>query len=174
MCITRSPRLVAAVAVVLIAAIAVPAVALADTTGGTPTISAASSQGATIRITSVNVTGKVVATIHADFICQPIPTFDWSTGQWETTTQGQIEGASFVLLQAQGRTVASGVGDPGFGTVTCDGTTANHFSVPVTASVSPWKAGTAVAGASLYVIDRNMTGSDSASTGPVTVRLAGH
>ena len=170
--ITRSPRLAAAVAVALIAAIAVPAVAFADTTGGTPTIPAASSQGAMIRVTSVNVTGKVVATINADFTCQPLPTFNWSTGQWETTTHGQIEGSSFVLLQAQGRTVDSGVGDTGFGTVICDGTTANQFSIPVIAALSPWKNGTAVVGASLYVIDPNMTSSDSASTGPITVRLS--
>jgi hypothetical protein len=172
--ITRSPRLIAAIAVALVAVIAVPAVALADTTGGTPTIPAASSHGATIRVTSVSVTAKVVALVNVDFTCQPLTFFDWSTGQTETTTEGHVEGGQFVLLQAQGRTVDWGVGDPPFGTVTCDGSTANHLAVPVTAAVSPWKTGTAVVGASLYVIDANMNSADTASSGPVTVRLSGH
>ncbi len=169
--ILRSPRVAAMLAGSLVAAMALPVAAFADTTGGA--IPPAASHGATIRVTSVTVTARVVATVNVDYVCQPLPTFDWTTGQ-TTTTDGRIESGGFVLLQAQGRTVDSGFGDPPFGSVTCDGSTANHLAIPVIAGSSPWKTGTAVVGANLSVIDPNMTSSDDASTGPITVRLTQH
>jgi len=152
--------------------LAIPAVALADTTSGTPSIQPAFTRNATIHVESITVTGKVVASVSLAFMCQPLQVFDWETGQTVETTVAHLEGGQVTLIQAQGRTIAWGETQLFGGTATCDGTTVNHVSAPVTAAVAPWKTGTAVVGASVYLIDDNMSASDYASTGPVTVRLS--
>ena len=168
----RPLRAVVVGAAVLVA-LAVPTVAHADTTGS-PTIQPAISRNATIHVDSVSLTAKVLANVNVSVTCQPLMTFDWDTGQTVPTTVGHLEGGQVTLIQAQGRTVAWAGADLFGGTATCDGSTINHASVAIAASSSPWKTGTAVVGASVDVIDENMTTSDFASSGPVTVRLTSH
>jgi hypothetical protein len=43
----------------------------------------------------------------------------------------------------------------------------------VTASTSPWKNGSAVVGATVFISDENGSDSDSASSGPIVVKLSG-
>ena len=152
--------------------LAIPAVAFADTTSGPPSIQPAFTRNATIQVQSVTVTAKVIATVSLAFTCQPLQMFDWDTGETIETTVGRLEGGQVTVIQAQGRTIAWGQTELFGGTATCDGTTVNHVSAPVTAAVAPWKTGTAVVGASVVVIDENGSTSDFASSGPVTVRLS--
>lgn len=157
---------------VLAVALVVPAAVSADTTSGAPSIPPASSRDATIQVTSVAVTAKVIATVTITFICQPFQTYDWQTGETIETTVGRVEGGQATVIQAQGRTVAWGQTEVFGSAATCDGSTVNTLSTPVTAAVAPWKVGTAVAGASVYVVDEQGSDSDYATSGPVAVRLS--
>jgi hypothetical protein len=158
----------------LVAALGLPAAALADTTGGVPSIQPAFSRDATIQVTSVSVTAKVIATVTISFTCQPFQSYDWNTGETIETTVGHIEDGNATLIQAQGRTIDWGQVQMFGGAVTCDGSTVNRTSAPVTAAVSPWKVGAAVVGASIYVTDENGSDSGYATSGPVTIRLTSH
>ena len=169
--LSRRTRLVMAGGMLAIA-LAVPGAVSADTTGGAPPIQPAFSRDATIQVTSVSVTAKVIATVTITFTCQPFQTFDWVTGQTIETIAGRIEGGGATVIQAQGRTIAWGQGNLFGGSAVCDGTTVNATSVPVTAAVAPWKTGTAVVGASIFVTDENGSDSDGASSGPIAVRLS--
>jgi hypothetical protein len=151
--------------------LAIPATVSADTTGGVPSIQPAFSRDATISVTGVRVTAKVIATVTIAFTCQPFQSYNWETGETTETTVGRIEGGQVTIIQAQGRTIDWGQVDLFGGSATCDGSTVNVTSVPVTAAVTPWKVGTAVVGASVYLCDENCSDSASATTGPVTVRL---
>jgi hypothetical protein len=153
------------------AAIAVPSTAFADTGGGGGALPPASSRDATITITSTEVTARLIVTVGIDYVCQPFQSYDWDTGQTFETTAGSIEGGDVVVLQAQGRTVAAGTGFAS-GTVICDGSTVNHLSVPVAATTSPWRNGSAIVDATVLVSDiASFNDSDYASSGPITVRL---
>jgi hypothetical protein len=167
---SRRARLLAAT-VAVIACLAIPATALADTTGGPPQIQPAQSRDATISIDSIAITGKVVAMVNVSFVCQPFDSYDWNTGQTYQTTDGSIEGGAVTIYQAQGRTLDWGSADF-YGHAVCDGSTVNHASIPVTPQVSPWKNGTAVVGATVFISDAaSFQDSDFASSGPVSVRL---
>jgi hypothetical protein len=170
---SRIPRRVRLVAIggALVVGLALPGAVSADTTG-VPSIQPASSRDATIQVTSVAVTAKVIATVSIAFTCQPFQSYDWETGQTIETTVGRIEGGGATVIQAQGRTITWGQIEIFGGAATCDGTTVNTASAPVTATVSPWKVGTAVVGASIYLTDENGSDSDYATSGPLTVRLA--
>jgi hypothetical protein len=158
------------VATAALAVLAAPSAAFADTTGG-GSIPPAVSRDATISITSTALTARLIVTVGIDVVCQPFQSYDWDTGETVETTAGAIEGGGVVVLQAQGRTIASGTGDV-VGTAVCDGATVNHLSVPVVASTSPWRTGTAVLGASVFISDAaSFNDADYASTGPITVRL---
>jgi hypothetical protein len=170
--LSRRTRLVMAGGLLAIA-LAVPGAVSADTTGGAPSIPPAQSRDATIQVASVSVTAKVVANVTIRFTCQPFQVFDWETGQTIETTAGHIEGGGATVIQAQGRTIAWGQAELFGGAAVCDGATVNAVTVPVTAAVAPWKAGTAVVGASIYVIDEAGSDSDYATSGPLTFRLAG-
>ena len=158
----------------LVVGLALPSAALADTTGGAPSIQPAFSRDATIQVTGVIVTAKVMATITIAFTCQPFQTYNWQTGETTETTAGRLEGGQVTVIQAQGRTIGWGQVNLFGATATCDGTTINVVAAPVTAAVSPWKVGTAVVGATVYVSDEFGSDSDYASSGPVTVRLSSH
>jgi hypothetical protein len=155
----------------LVMGLAVPAAVSADTTTGVPSIPPAWSRDATIQVTSVSVTAKVIATVTIAFTCQPFQSYDWQTGQTIETTAGRVEGGQVIVVQAQGRTIDWGEADLFGGTAACDGVTVNVLSAPVTAAVSPWKVGTAVVGASVYLVDEFGSDSDGANSGPITVRL---
>jgi len=154
--------------------LAIPATVSADTTGVVPSIQPAFSRDATISVTGVRVTAKVIATVTIAFTCQPFQSYNWETGETTETTVGRIEDGGATLIQAQGRTIDWGQVQIFGGAVTCDGSTVNTTTAPVTAAVSPWKVGTAVVGASIYVTDENGSDSDYATSGPVTVRLTSH
>jgi hypothetical protein len=155
----------------LVAALALPGSVSADTGSGTPSIQPAGSRDATITIGSLTVTGKLIVTVQLNVVCQPFQSFDWQTGETTETTDGSVEYANVTVLQAQGRTIDWGTADFG-GRALCDGSTVNAYTIPVTASLSPWRNGAAVIGASVYIADRtSFQDSDSASTGPVEVRL---
>jgi hypothetical protein len=155
----------------LVAALALPGVVSAATGSETPSIAPASSRDATISVGSLSVTGKVIVNVRLDVICQPFQSYDWNTGETTETTDGSVEFGSVTVLQAQGRTIDWGSTEWG-GSAVCDGTTVNTYTIPVTASLSPWRNGAAVVGASVYIADRtSFQDSDAANTGPVEVRL---
>jgi hypothetical protein len=156
----------------LVAALALPGSVSADTGSGTPSIQPAGSRDATITIGSLTVTGKLIVTVQLNVVCQPFQSFDWQTGETTETTDGSVEFANVTVLQAQGRTIDWGTTDFG-GRAVCDGTTVNGYAIPVTATQSPWKNGTAVLGATVYIADAaQFQDSDFASTGPIEVRLS--
>jgi hypothetical protein len=157
---------------VLAVALAVPAAVSADTTSGVPSIPPAVSRDATIHVTSISVTAKIIATVTVDFTCQPFQSYDWQTGETVETTVGRVEGGQVTVIQAQGRTIAWGENQLFGPAATCDGSTVNTLSTPVTAAVTPWKVGMAVVGASIHVTDEFGSDSASANSGPVVVRLA--
>lgn len=170
--IGRRPRLVIA-AGLLALALAAPSAVSADTTGA-PSIPPAISHDATIQVTSVSVTAKVIATVSLSFTCQPLQSYDWETGQTIETTVGRVEGGGATIIQAQGRTLDWGTGEVFGGSAVCDGTTVNTASTPVTAAVSPWKNGAAVVGAYISVCDEQCSDSDYATSGPISVKLSNH
>jgi hypothetical protein len=172
MSISRSGRLRAAiVGGTLVGALALPAAVSADTTGAPPILPPASN-GATVTVASVTTIGKVVATVNLTVVCHPFEELDWDTGQTYLSTQGSIEDGEVTILQAQGRTLDSGSNSVFGPLAVCDGSTANHLSIPVTPSVSPWKKGAAVVGAFVRIADViSFQASDFASTGPVSERL---
>jgi hypothetical protein len=153
----------------LMAALALPSAAFADTTPG-PTIPPAASRDATIAITSATVTARLIVSVGVDYVCQPFLSFDWETGQWIASTAGSIEDGRAIVIQAQGRTIASGSGAVS-GAVTCDGSTVNHLTIPVVATTAPWRTGTAGLGAALFASDASFNDGDYASSGPVVVKL---
>jgi len=157
------------VAGALAAALALPLAVNADTTGGS------GGGGATISVDPViHVQGKVLATINATFTCDPFLTYDWETGTYVETTEGHVEFGEATITQAQGRSIATGTGSvSGPGVVVCDGATSYPISYDVVATTMPWKNGTAVAGASIYIVDKNASTSDGAGSGLITVKLAG-
>jgi hypothetical protein len=172
--IRPSPRLrLLAATGILAVGLALPAAALADTTGGAPPIQPAFTHDATITGVSVKVTAKLVANVTVSFTCQPLQMFDWSTGEVIETTAGHFEGGGATVIQAQGKTIAWGQVELFGGAALCDGTTVNTVTAPVTAAVAPWKNGTAVVGASVQLSDANGSDSDYASSGPIVVRLSG-
>ena len=154
---------------VLAAALAAPVIANADTTGA-PGIQPAFSRDATMTIDSISVVGKVIANVDVSVVCQPFETFDWDTGQTVQSTAGDA-GVGATILQAQGRTLAWGTGSAS-GIVVCDGATVNHFKIPVSAGVAPWRTGSAVIGVTAGISDvLTYQDSDYVSSGPTSIKL---
>ena len=118
------------------------------------------------------MSGKVIATVTVAFTCQPFQTYAWETGETIETTAGRVEGGQVTVIQAQGRTIAWGQAEAFGGAATCDGSSVNTLSTPVTAAVAPWKVGTAVVGATIHVANENGSDADYASSGALTVRLS--
>ena len=154
----------------LVAALALPAAALADTTPA-PTILSAESRGATIQLSGGSILGRVVVNAHVDFTCDPFLVYDWETGTDVERTDGSLEFGAVTILQASGKTINSGEGQFFGGTVVCDRTTVNHRDVAVVAGVVPWKIGSAVAGARVYITGPDFQTSDYASTGAMAFKL---
>ena len=154
----------------LVAALALPAAALADTTAP-PTIYSAATEGATIQLSVGSVIGRVVVNSKVDFTCDPFLVYDWETGTEVERTDGSLEFGAVTILQASGKTINFGEGTFYGGTIVCDGTTVNHRDVSVDAAVVPWKTGTAVAGARIFVASPDFNTGHYASTGAMTVKL---
>jgi hypothetical protein len=154
----------------LAVALAMPLAVSADTTGGS-IIQPAFSRGATITLDAVHFKSKLIATVDISFTCDPLLVYDWETGTYTTTTAGQVEEAIAVIVQGSGRSIASASGDAFGGDALCDGSHVNTLSIPVVASMAPWKSGAAAAGASVSVADATFSSSHYASSGAVTVKL---
>jgi hypothetical protein len=151
---------------------AVPLAVSADTTDG-GTIPPAASNGVTITGSSFHIDSKLIVTTNITFICDPIQIYDWETGTYVSTTSGRLGGASAIIVQASGRSVASSSGSAGGGAVVCDGTSTNTTSIAVVATTAPWKSGAAAGGVTAYVTaDNEEDGSGYGSTGPMVIKLA--
>jgi hypothetical protein len=155
---------------VLAAALVMPLSVSADTTGG-GAIQPAYSRGATINLGTVHIVSKVLSTVDISFTCDPLQVFDWETGMTTTTTDGRIDSATAVIVQASGKTIVVASGDAFGGAVLCDGSTVHSLTVQVVASAAPFKAGAAAVGATVSVADPSFQAADNASTGAATVKL---
>jgi hypothetical protein len=154
----------------LAATLAAPMAALADTTPP-PTIMPAESRHATIQLSGGSVLGRLVVNAKVDFTCDPFLVYDWETGTEVERTDGSLESGVVTILQASGRTINSGEAEFWGGPVVCDGATVNHRDVGVVASVAPWKSGSAVAAARVFIASPDFETSDFASTGASTIKL---
>lgn len=158
------------VAVALAAVLAIPSAALADTISP-PTIYPAETRGATISLSGSSIAARVVVNTQVAFTCDPFLVFDWETGTEVEVTSGSLEFGAVTIVQASGRTINFGEGQFYGGTVVCDGSTVNLRDVAVVASVVPWRAGAAVAGARVHIASPDFNDSHYASTGAVSIKL---
>jgi hypothetical protein len=162
----------AMIAGALALSMAVPLAVSADTTDG-GTIPPPASNGVTITGSSFHIDSKLIVTTNVSFTCDPIQVYDWETGTYSTTTAGRLGGASAIVVQASGRSVASSSGSVGGGAVVCDGTSTNTASIAVVATTAPWKSGAAAGGVTAFVdAGDEENGFGYGSTGPMVIRLA--
>jgi len=124
------------------------------------------------RITvSPNVTllGGVVATIHVDVVCDPMPS------EWDPSidpTIGHSEGTRAQVVQAVSKkAIAAGQSDGG-GLFVCDGSTVNPLDISVVSQTVPFRKGTAVIGTQLQICNADCSASGYRSTGPIAVTLS--
>ena len=136
-------------AVSLVAALAIPAAALAATGGG-DTIAPRVAGHVVVDVEGVVLNDKLLATIQFRVTCDEITYYDWELGQDVTTTHGRLS-PSGQLMQAQGRSIATASGFGWLSDVTCDGATVNHSSVQVLADTLPLRRGAALVGVSAEV-----------------------
>lgn len=165
----RGRLLIAAASIALV--LAVPATVSADTTQSPPTIFPAEGRGATIELSGGSVIGRLVANVRVSFTCDPFLVYDWETGTEVESTVGRLEFGAVTILQASGRTINYGEVSLFGGDVVCDGSAVNVREVGVVANVVPWKNGTAVAGARVYIVDEAFQASHYASTGALSIKL---
>jgi hypothetical protein len=117
---------------------------------------------------NVILVGDVLATIHVDVVCDPMPS------EWDPSTDptvGHSEGTSAQVIQAVSKkAIAAGEGWGG-GTFVCDGSTINPLDIPVVSQTVPFKKGTAVIGVQIQICNADCSGSGYTSTGPMTATL---
>jgi len=154
-------------AVSLVAAISVPAAAMAATGGG-ETIAPRTAGPVVVDVEAVTLNDKLLATIQYRVTCDEITYYDWELGQDVTTTQGRLF-ATGQLMQAQGRSIATASGFGPRTDVTCDGATVNHLSVQVLADSLPLRRSTALVGVSADIGAGE--GENFGARGPTEVRL---
>jgi hypothetical protein len=153
----------------MVACLALPVAASADTTG--------SPGGGTAQVTvgaTVHVTAKLVAVVDVSFTCDPFLIYDWQTGTYVESTVGHLSDSGATLTQVQGRSIATGSAEFASGpdsTVVCDGVTVQTRSVTIMASTLPWKSGAAVVNAEVDVFSDGFEGRDLGFSGPVVVKL---
>ena len=162
-----------AVVAALTTLLALPATASADTGAQPPTIFPAESRGATISVsTTATVTARLIANVHVEFTCEPFEMFDWDTGQTVLSSDARIEFAAVEVLQVSGRTINFGSNDFfATGAAVCDGVTLNKANGAVAAQVVPWKSGTAIAGARVYLVPPDFSVAHYASSGAIQIKL---
>ena len=155
----RAGLLCAAMAVCL----ALPAAASAATPGG-----------GTAQVTianDVHLTAKVVAVVDVSFTCDPFLIMDWNTGTLVESTVGNLADGGVTLTQASGKSIAVSSASFDNATVVCDGVTPQTQSMVIMARDLPWKAGAAVASASVQVYSDGFEFRDRGDSGPVVVKL---
>jgi hypothetical protein len=117
---------------------------------------------------NVTLIGGVLAVIHVDVVCQPMPS------EWDPSvdpTVGHSEGTSAQVIQAASKkAIAAGQGDGG-GTFVCDGVTVNSLDIPVVSQTVPFRKGTAVIGVQLQICNADCSGGGYRSTGPILATL---
>jgi hypothetical protein len=164
---SRIPIVSAAVMATLLLAATVGTVAAAEPITIPPAAAFRTAPQITV---SPNVTliGNVLATIHVDVVCDPMPS------EWDPNidpTVGHSEGTTAQVVQAAGKkAIAAGQGFGG-GTFVCDGSTVNPLDISVVSQTVPFRKGTAVIGVQLQICNDDCSGSGYRSTGPMTATL---
>jgi hypothetical protein len=127
------------------------------------------SQGATITITGAHLLAKVDVIVDVDVTCQPVNGFTELS-----LSLGSVGGVSASITERVGKTVATGQGaffDPTVTTITCDGSIV-HFQINVSPSgLVPFARGQAVIDATFSAFAPDFSGSDSADTGAIAVKI---
>lgn len=124
----------------------------------------------TVTVSSdVKLVGGVLATIHADVVCDPMPSI-WNPEI--DPTKGHSEGTFAQVIQAPSKKAiaageARGFGDP----FICDGSTVNPIDMSVVSQTVPFKKGQAVIGFQLQICNDDCSGYGYRSTGPIIATL---
>jgi hypothetical protein len=126
-----------------------------------------------IRITGAQLTARILVTVGADLVCQPLV----SAIDGSPVTSAAL-GLAGSVDQANGRTIAHAAGGdlmPSTNLVTCDGSTVNHLSLSLLSSTVPFHGGTAIATVMVNVDDPacEFCGSSEFGQTTSTVKLAG-
>ena len=166
---SRLPIASAATLAALLLAASVGTVA-ADTTPITipPAAAVRSAPQLTVSLTA-KLVGGVVATVHVDVVCDPMPS-EWDP--YADPTAGHSEGTTVQVVQAASKRAIAAGQSSGGGTFVCDGSTVNPLDIPVVSQTVPFKKGTAVVGVQLHICNADCSGSGFRSTGPILVTLS--
>jgi hypothetical protein len=117
---------------------------------------------------TVKLVGGVVATIHVDVVCDPMPS------EWDPAidpTRGHSEGLRAQVVQAASKkAIAAGETDAG-GLFVCDGSTVNPLDLTVVSQTVPFRKGVGVIGVQLQICNDDCSGGGYRSTGPIQVTL---
>jgi hypothetical protein len=117
---------------------------------------------------NATLVGNVVATIHVDVVCDPMPS------EWDPNvdpTVGHSEGTSAQVVQAASKKAIAAGQASGGGTFVCDGSTVNPLDISVVSQTVPFRKGTAVIGVQLQICNADCSASGYRSTGPLAVTL---
>jgi hypothetical protein len=117
---------------------------------------------------NVKLVGSVVATIHVDVVCDPMPS------EWDPSvdpTIGHSEGTTAQVVQAVSKKAIAAGQSSGGGMFVCDGSTVNPLDISVVSQTVPFRKGTAVIGVQLQICNADCSGSGYRSTGPIAVTL---
>jgi hypothetical protein len=126
-----------------------------------------------IKISSADLTARILVTVGVDFVCQPlVSAIDGSP------VTSALLGLAVSVDQANGRTIAHAAGGdtmPSTDLVTCDGSTVNHRTMSLLSSTVPFHGGTAIATVMLNVDDPacSFCGSSEFGRTTSTVKLTG-
>ena len=118
---------------------------------------------------NVKLIGGVLATVHVDVVCDPMPS------KWDPSvdpTVGHSEGTTAQVIQAVSKRAIAAGESSGGGTFVCDGSTVNPLDIPVVSQTVPFRKGTAVVGVQLHICNADCSGSGFRSTGPILVTLS--
>ena len=118
---------------------------------------------------SVKLVGGVVATVHVDVVCDPMPS------EWDPSvdpTVGHSEGTTAQVIQAVSKRAIAAGESSGGGTFVCDGSTINSLDITVVSQTVPFRKGTAVVGVQLHICNADCSGGGFRSTGPILVTLS--
>jgi hypothetical protein len=113
---------------------------------------------------TVKLVAGVVATIHVDVVCDPMPS------EWDPSidpTRGHSEGTRAQVVQAASKkAIAAGETDGG-GLFVCDGSTVNPLDLTVVSQTVPFRKGDAAIGVQLQICNDDCSSSGYRSTGPI-------
>jgi hypothetical protein len=166
---SRFPIISAATLATLLVAASVGTVAAETTTVTIPPAGAFRTAPQLTVSPNVKLVGGVVATIHVDVVCDPMPS------EWDPNvdpTVGHSEGTTVQVVQAVSKRAIAAGESSGGGTFVCDGATVNPLDLTVVSQTVPFRKGTAVVGVQLQVCNADCSGGGFRSTGPILVTLA--